>query len=472
MASDEGLDDRVEPEPGGSAGTAAGATATLAREAPTPRPGGTLAAARPAASAASAAAPGGVRPPSSAPPAARPGDGALRAGWLAARAALAARHQDDTRGTRIPLGGGRQLRVTRRGAVVGGVILAIAIMIIVGLGTAGDGGGSTPSYSLPAPAAIKPDVAAGNGVADSAAGSAGSGIAERAAPPAATSVVGPVDPAPTPGGASGAARPAGAEPRIVWTGSMSVEVPAGTVEPAIRKIANVATGLGGYLADSQVSGTATATDDARQSATITLRVPAGSFTKLQDAVGGAGTVLTSTMSSKDVTAEYVDLEARLSALGTSRTTYLTLLGKATTVGEILQVQQQIDGVQTQIEQLEGQRKVLADQSDLATLTINLAEKGAQSGEPKGENGFLHALRAAWHDFVAGLENIISALGVIALIILVVAVLYLLYRLPRALRRRGAPRPTGSSGSGDAGTGSPPAAEAGAASADTTTGSTS
>jgi len=377
---------------------------------------------------------------------------------MAARAALSAERPDGG-GARIPLGGGRRLRVTRRGAVVGAVALVIVIAIIVALGTAGTGdGGGTSSYSLPAPApAVGGDSAAGSGITDS-------GTAERAAPglslPAAAApdtkseVVPPVDPAPTPGGGSGAARPAGAQPRIVWTGSMSVEVPAGDVEPTIRKIATQAEGLGGYLADSQVTGTATTADDDRQSATVTIRVPAASFTKLQAAVGGTGTVLTSTMSSKDVTADYVDLEARLSALGTSRTTYLTLLGKATTVGEILQVQAQIDAVQTQIEQIEGQRKVLADQSDLATLTIDLAEKGAQSAKPDKENGFLHALRSAWHDFVSGLEKIISALGAVALIVVVVVVLYLLYRLPGALRGRSRPdRPGRPADGGTGGTGS-------------------
>lgn len=373
MAADEGLGTRVEPGSDVGAGGAGGATATLTREAPAQGPAETS-----APRAARAATPGGV----SAPQAPRAGDGALRAGWLAARATHAARRQDDAGGTRIPLGGGRQLRVSRRGALVGAVVLVIVVLIVVALGTAGDGG-RTSSYSLPAPAAVKPDTAAGSGFAgsDSAAGvgsAAGAGSAERAAPAAsAPSLTGPVEPGPVPAGGSGAARPAGAQPRIVWTGSMSVEVPAGAVEPTIRKISAAAEGFGGYLADSQVSGTAATGDDDRQGATITIRVPAASFTKLQNAVGDAGTVLTSTMSSKDVTADYVDLEARLGALGTSRATYLTLLGKATTVGEILQVQQQIDGVQIQIEQLEGQRKVLADQSDLATLTIDLAETGAR-----------------------------------------------------------------------------------------------
>jgi hypothetical protein len=248
--------------------------------------------------------------------------------------------------------------------------------------------------------------------------------------PDAGSAAGPAASAPA---GSGEARPTDVQPRIVWTGSMSVEVPAGTVDATIRKISATAGGLGGYLQASQVDGTPDPSDGIPQTATITMRVPAASFGALRDAVGGYGTVRSSSTSSQDVTADYVDLKARETALTTSRATYLTLFAKATTVSDILAVQRQLDGVQTQIEQIEGQLRVLAGQSDLATLTINLAEQGAR--QPGQENGFLHALRTAWRSFVHGLEDIVAALGAIALTLLVLAVLYLLYRLPRWLRRR-------------------------------------
>ncbi|MBL7486627.1 DUF4349 domain-containing protein, partial [Frankia sp. AgW1.1] len=266
-------------------------------------------------------------------------------------------------------------------------------------------------------------------------------------------------PPPPPGGPP--PRPAGVQPRIVWTGSMNVQVAAGAVDRTIHNISAAAQALGGYLSANQVTGTATTSDDVPQSATITIRVPAASFGKLQDAVTGVGTVQSSTTSSQDVTAQYVDLQAREDALTTSRGTYLTLLSKATTVGDILAVQQQIDGVQTQIEQIEGQRKVLADQSDLGTLTVDLTEKGAEVHKPGQENGFVHAFRVAGRSFLRGLEGIISALGVVALIALVVAVLYLLYRLVGRFRR-------GTSGGAGATGGRPvPAAPVGATPSETT-----
>nr|MDT0667797.1 DUF4349 domain-containing protein [Micromonospora sp. DSM 115978] len=121
----------------------------------------------------------------------------------------------------------------------------------------------------------------------------------------------------------GAARPPGAEPRNVRNGSASVEVAAGRVEAATRSLTGTVTGLGGYVEASELNGTAATDDDRAQFASITMRVPSDSFDDLLGGLGEVGTVLSSTTSSRDVTGDYVDLEARIRALETSRSTYLT-----------------------------------------------------------------------------------------------------------------------------------------------------
>jgi hypothetical protein len=271
-----------------------------------------------------------------------------------------------------------------------------------------------------------PAATAAPGSASDATVSARSGVVGSDA----AGIVGPS----TPG--TGAARPAGVEPRIVRTGSTVIDVEPGTVDRAMSRIATAATGFGGYMSDSQTTGTATTADDERESGSVTLRVPTVSFQKLRDMVAGVGTVRSATMTSKDVTGDYVDLVARKTALETSRTTYLTLLGKATTIGEIISVQQQIDGLQVQIEQLEGQRQVLADASDLATLTVEISEVGAAHPRPPAEpSGMSRALHRAWDNFVDGVESIVEALGTVLLFVLVGAVLYAAYRIARLFRPR-------------------------------------
>jgi hypothetical protein len=308
-------------------------------------------------------------------------------------------------------------------------VLVVIVVLAAALGSLGGrsgDGGSQPESAAPAVVRAPIAVAAG-GASTSSAASAAAGIPAPAALPAQS---GPAQP-------GGEARPPGVQPRIVWTGSTSLEVAPGAVDATIQKISAVAAGLGGYLSASQVDGTPKSTDGVPETATITLRVPAASFGRLRLAVGGDGTVTSSSTTSQDVTADYVDLQARLDALTTSRATYLALMGRAATVSDVLAVQAQLDSVQSQIEQIQGQMKVLADQSDLATLTVTLSERGATAAG--AGNGFLRALRAAWHGFVRGLEDIVSALGVIAVILLVLVVLVVPYQLGRRLRARRAAR---------------------------------
>jgi len=136
---------------------------------------------------------------------------------------------------------------------------------------------------------------------------------------------------------------------------------------------------------------------------------------------------TSSLTTKatDVTAQYVDLQSRLSALEQSRQQYLTILSKATTVGDVLAVQAQLDSIQSQIEQLQGQLQVLTSETAYSTLAVTVTE-GAPPPRPVPlpESGLVRA----WHDstdgFLTGVEGAIRIAGplLFALLLLAAAVL--------------------------------------------------
>ncbi len=75
------------------------------------------------------------------------------------------------------------------------------------------------------------------------------------------------------------------------------------------------------------------------------------------------------------------------------------------------MQEQIDGIQQQIEQLQGQLQVLTSETSYSTLNVTLAEEGAPPRPgPLPESGLVRA----WHDsvggFVAGVEGVIRLAG--------------------------------------------------------------
>lgn len=221
--------------------------------------------------------------------------------------------------------------------------------------------------------------------------------------------------------------------RIVKTGTVALEVAKRQVSPTLDRLTTLAAARGGYVA-----GSTTNEGSSTPSGSVRLRVPAASFELTLKEVRGYGTVQSVSATGRDVTAAYVDLAARLRALQSTRTTYLTLLSRARTIGETLAVQQQVDGVQQQIESLEGQRKVLADSSDLATLDVRVAEKGTAVAlaPPREQSGLERAFDRALHGFARGVYAIVAASGPALLLLLcLLALLGMSWVGYRTLRRR-------------------------------------
>ena len=228
-----------------------------------------------------------------------------------------------------------------------------------------------------------------------------------------------------------AATSGGASPRIVETGTASLQVRQGQVPAALEQLRSTATQLGGLVAASSSESGSSPTGS------VKLRVPVARFADLMARLPRIGTVVSSDSSSKDVTGQYVDLQARLTALTATRNTYLTMLGKATTIGDTLAVQQRLDDIQQQIEQIQGQQKVLADESSLATLDVNVSEKGAPvTVPPSHDSGFTGAVHRAWDRFTGGLEAVVAASGTFALVLIALAIAGVAGRiLYRSVRRR-------------------------------------
>lgn len=217
--------------------------------------------------------------------------------------------------------------------------------------------------------------------------------------------------------------------KVVKTGSLTLQVLAGHVTTSVDALATTAAGLGGYVAS-------TATTDAGgpTAADVTLRVPSAQFEALLARAQALGTTMSVATSGQDVTGQFVDLNARITALEASRQRYLDILTHASTVGDILAVQQQLDGLQSQLEQLQGQLNVLTDQTSYGTLTVHLQEPG---GAPHrtAPSGLSAAWQRARRGFTRGAEAVIGASGGVAVFLACVALLALVARVGWALARR-------------------------------------
>lgn len=195
----------------------------------------------------------------------------------------------------------------------------------------------------------------------------------------------------------------------------------------------IAASLGGDLLGLSQSGTGD-----RRSASVVMRVPSS---RVDDALTQLkkldGEVLTSSVDAKDVTDQFVDVQARLAAKKAEEQQYLTLLGRANTVDEVLKVQSALWSVRMQVEQLQAQVNSMKDRIDYSTISMSITPIAPVVGEPAGTwdpaRTFAKAL-AALTVLVRGLAD----LAIWALVFIWVPLLALGVTLLAARARRSIP----------------------------------
>ncbi len=332
---------------------------------------------------------------------------------------------------------------TRKARVLG---IAAAVLVVAGAVTAVEGGPGTTIHStasgptVPAPHASTGPVAQGRSKVagtPNALGSAGVAVSPPANSPSASGPqAGTGSASPSPVAPPLPTGSVGQSAKVEMTGSVDLAIGNGSLSTVVDKLTGAATGAGGFVASSNLQS-GSGGNGPQSYGTLVLQVPQPSFGGVLTQVEGVAKVTSVNTTSTDVTGQYVDLQARISALEASRQQYLTILSKATSIGDILAVQSQLDTIQSQIEQLQGQLNVLDSQTSYGTLTVSLSSTGHRPVPPPAPAS---GLRTAWHDsvggFVAGIEWLVRIAGPTLFVLLVVGTLAVVGRFAwRAARRR-------------------------------------
>jgi len=127
----------------------------------------------------------------------------------------------------------------------------------------------------------------------------------------------------------------------------------------------------GYLGDL----TASAPSDGPRKLTATLRIPANQLDAAMRELKTLGRVESESQSGQDVTAQYVDLEARLGNARNTEQRLLDLLRQRTgKLSDVLEVETELSRVREEIERMEGERRLLSKQVEYATLNATISEE--------------------------------------------------------------------------------------------------
>ena len=176
--------------------------------------------------------------------------------------------------------------------------------------------------------------------------------------------------------------------------TLELEVGRKQGEETVRKVIDAVDLAGGFVESTDQSG---------GRARLTVRVPSDQFAATLDRLKGLGKEHGLEVHGQDVTGAVTDVEARLRNLRAQEAILLELMGKAVSIGDSIAVQQQLSQNQEQIEQLEGQRRVLADQTTYATLVVAITPQGV----PAAGGGSRPTLSQAWND---GVEAALAVVG--------------------------------------------------------------
>lgn len=153
--------------------------------------------------------------------------------------------------------------------------------------------------------------------------------------------------------------------RIIKEGYLSVEVSdigdaSGVVAAKIKE-------LEGFVASESAYS-----ESNRSSRNLTIRIPANRFDELVSAIEAQAIRVTNkNITLRDVSEEYVDVEARLTTKHELEQRYRELLTKAKTVDEMLSIERELANVRAEIESMTGRLRYLSDRVALSTLNVEI-----------------------------------------------------------------------------------------------------
>ncbi|TKK67190.1 DUF4349 domain-containing protein [Ilyomonas limi] len=159
---------------------------------------------------------------------------------------------------------------------------------------------------------------------------------------------------------------------------------------------------GAYIAGEQQTES-----DARIENILTIKVPVVLFESLMNSIGGDGIkVLEKNISTEDVTGEVVDIKARIEAKQQVRDRYLELLKQSKSMKDILAVQEEINGIQEDLEAASGRASYLSHSAAYSTINLTYYQYLNGNSADTAEPSFITKVEAAFATGGTIITNII------------------------------------------------------------------
>ncbi len=212
--------------------------------------------------------------------------------------------------------------------------------------------------------------------------------------------------------------------KLIRTVNLSVETTE--FDQMITELSQNITALGGYLEQSDISGTSiSSSEKQRRHAYFTARIPAARLDGFITQIGDLGNITNKSESIQDITLQYSDIESHKKSLTIEQERLWELLEKADTMEAIIALEERLSEVRYQLESYESRLRTYDNQVDYSTVYLDVREvKVLTPTEPDSvftriEKGFtrsLHTVANGLVDFFVWFLSNIPALTLMAVIL--------------------------------------------------------
>ena len=226
---------------------------------------------------------------------------------------------------------------------------------------------------------------------------------------------------------------------LIMTFSASLDVETLDFETSMASLQKAIRDAGGYISNQYRSGGYTNSYGSyvRQSAELTIKVPASRFQEFVEGINNCGSVKSVNTWQEDITSGYLDTQARLQSLNAQKDRLTEMMGKAETVADLIQIEQQLSNTIYQIESYTSQMKVYQNLADYSTVTVYLNEVTVVTSNPItfGQR-IVDTFRRTGRNIVYFFENLVLGLIEASPVIVFLAVLtFIIVKVVKARKAR-------------------------------------
>ncbi len=169
--------------------------------------------------------------------------------------------------------------------------------------------------------------------------------------------------------------------RMVSTDT-SLSLKVDSVNQAMSQITQLTSQHDGYMVNQNINQ-----PEEGANGWISVRVKSDQLSDFLESVRGVAIkVVSEQVSGRDITDQYTNIEERLRVLNNTKTRFEELLQSAVAISDMLEAQRELLNLQTQIDNLEGQRRYLKESAEYSLVSIHLATD---------EMGLPYAPSASW-----------------------------------------------------------------------------